>query len=91
MRFITGLLIGLGLGVATGLVLAPQSGETTRAQLTEQSIMLKDRALSDELRARAENVRARVTDAWGQGREVYQRTADELNNQYNRVRSGNLS
>ena len=55
MKFLWGLLAGFALGVAVGLLLAPQSGEATRAQLSEQGIMLRDRTgkLPDELRARA--------------------------------------
>ena len=39
MKFVFGLLVGFALGVAAGLILAPQSGEATRAQLNEQGIM----------------------------------------------------
>ncbi len=85
MKFTIGLLVGFGLGVAAGLLLAPQSGEDTRAQLTEQGIMLRDRGLgvSNDLRTRA-------NDALGQGREIYQRTKDELSNVYSRAKSGDL-
>src|SRR5712691_12168553 len=55
MKFFLGLLVGFGLGVVVGLVLAPQSGESIRAQLGEQGVMLRDRStgLGDQLRARA--------------------------------------
>ncbi len=85
MKFTIGLLIGFGLGVAAGLLLAPQSGEDTRAQLSEQGIMLRDRGLgvSNDLRARA-------NDAVAQGREIYQRTKEELGSMYSRAKSGEL-
>ena len=85
MKFTLGLLIGFGLGVAAGLLLAPQSGEDTRAQLSEQGIMLRDRSLgvSNDLRARA-------NDAVAQGREMYQRTKDELGSMYSRAKTGEL-
>ena len=85
MKFIFGLLIGFALGIAAGLVLAPQSGETTRAQLGEQGIMLRDRStgLTDEIRARA-------TDALSQGMEMYSRTKGELTDRYSKARSGEL-
>ena len=85
MKFILGLLIGFGLGVAAGLVLAPQSGETTRAQLGEQGIMLRDRStgLTGEIRTRA-------TDALSQGMEMYNRTKGELTDRYSKARSGEL-
>lgn len=85
MKFLTGLLVGFGLGVAVGLLLAPQSGEDTRAQIGEQGIMLRDRSsgLSNELRTRA-------TDALSQGREVYQRTKNELTDVYSRAKTGEM-
>lgn len=85
MKFVLGLLIGFGLGVAAGLVLAPQSGESMRAQLGEQGIMLRDRSagLSDEIRARA-------TDALSQGMEMYNRTKSELTDRYSKAKSGEL-
>jgi len=85
MKFLWGLLAGFALGVAVGLLLAPQSGEATRAQLSEQGIMLRDRTgkLPDELRARA-------TDAIGQGREMYSRTKDDLSERYSKAKSGDL-
>jgi gas vesicle protein len=83
MRFVFGLLVGFGLGVAVGLILAPQSGEVTRAQLGEQGVMLRDRTsgLSNEIRTRA-------TDALSQGREMYQRTKGELTETYTKSKSG---
>jgi gas vesicle protein len=85
MKFVFGLLVGFGLGIAAGLLLAPQSGEDTRSLLGEQSITLRDRTggLSQGLRARA-------TDALSQGRELYQRTRSELTDTYNKARSGEL-
>lgn len=85
MKFFIGLFVGLGLGVALGLILAPQSGETTRAQLGEQGIMLRDRStgLSNQIRARA-------TDALSQGREMYARTKSELTDTYTKAKSGQL-
>ncbi len=85
MKLAVGLLIGFGLGVAVGLLLAPQSGEATRSQLGEQGLMLRDRSfgMSDELRSRA-------NEALGQGREMYARTKDELTDRYSRAKSGEL-
>lgn len=85
MKFTIGLLIGFGLGVAAGLLLAPQSGEDTRAQLSEQGIMLRDRGMGV-----SSDLRARATDAVAQGREIYQRTKEELGSMYSRAKSGEL-
>ena len=83
MKFFVGLLIGLGLGVVVGLLIAPQSGEATRAKLNEQGIMLRSGTLSDEIRSRA-------NEALTQGRELYARTKDELTDRYSKARSGEL-
>jgi gas vesicle protein len=85
MKFVVGLLFGLGLGVAVGLLLAPQSGEVTRAQIGEQGIMLRDRStdVSHDLRVRA-------NDALSQGREIYERTKSDLGSAYSRAKSGDL-
>ena len=85
MKFLWGILAGFALGVAVGLLLAPQSGEATRAQLGEQGIMLRDRTgkLPDELRVRA-------NEAMEQGREIYSRTKDDLTERYSKAKSGDL-
>jgi len=83
MKFLVGLLVGFGLGVAVGLILAPQSGEATRAQLSEQGIMLRDRSAG-----LTEQIRSRATDALSQGREMYTRTKGDLTTSYTKARSG---
>ena len=81
MKFVLGLVFGFGLGVAAGLLLAPQSGEATRAQLNEQGIQLRSGAFNDDIRARAQ-------EALVQGRALYSRTKTELNDRYTRAKSG---
>ena len=85
MKFFWGLFIGFALGVAVGLLLAPQSGEATLAQLGEQGITLRNRSggLGEQLRTRA-------TEALAQGRELYNRTKDELTEQYSKAKAGQL-
>jgi gas vesicle protein len=82
-KFALGLLVGFGVGVAVGLILAPQSGDATRAQLSEQGITLRDRSagLTGQLRDRA-------TNAFSQGREMYARTKGELTETYNKAKAG---
>ena len=93
MKFLFGLLVGFALGVAAGLLMAPQTGEDIRAQLNEQGVMLRDRSanLTEQVRGRAagltDQVRNRATDALTQGRDLYQRTKNELADQYSKVRS----
>lgn len=96
MKFLWGLLVGLAVGIGVGLLLAPQSGEATRQQLTEQGVMLRDRSgnMTGDLMARAgslgEQIRTRATDALSQGRELYTRTKDDLTERYSQAKSGNL-
>jgi gas vesicle protein len=96
MKFLWGLLAGFGLGVAVGLLLAPQSGEATRAQLGEQGLMLRSRSgnLSEDLRTRAtelsQEMRVRANEALEQGREIYARTKDDLADRYSKAKSGDL-
>ncbi|HYU71200.1 MAG TPA: hypothetical protein VEL31_00850 [Ktedonobacteraceae bacterium] len=83
MKFIWGLLLGLGLGVVIGLLVAPQTGEDTLALLREQGVQLRSGSLNDQIRARA-------NDALTQGRELYSRTKDDLTERYTKAKSGNL-
>jgi gas vesicle protein len=96
MKFLLGLLAGFALGIGVGLLLAPQSGEATRAQLSEQSAMLRNRSgnLTDDLRSRAteisQEMRSRANEALAQGREMYARTKDDLADRYSKAKSGDL-
>ncbi len=83
MNFFAGLLVGLGLGVAAGLLFAPQSGEVTRAQLNERGIPITTGNFNEEFRTRAQ-------EALVQGRELYSRTKDDLSTRYTRVKDGQL-
>ncbi len=59
-EFFTGFLIGSAVGAALALLMAPQSGEETRAILRDRSVQLRDRGieLSEEARLRAEQLAA---------------------------------
>lgn len=58
LEFFAGFVIGGLVGAAVALILAPQSGEETRAQIREKGIELKGRAeeLAVEARQRAEEL-----------------------------------
>jgi len=60
LEFFAGFVIGGLVGAAVALILAPQSGEETRAQIREKGIELKDKAgeLAVETRQRAEDLSA---------------------------------
>lgn len=66
-------LLGMGLGVAVGILFAPQSGEETRR-------MLKDRADegADYVRRRASEFQESATDIYERGRQGLQRRKDTL-------------
>lgn len=57
-EFLAGLIIGGLIGAAVALLLAPQPGEETRAELREKGIELKERMidLSEEARRKAEEL-----------------------------------
>jgi len=59
-EFFAGLVIGALVGAGIALIMAPQSGEETRAQLRDASIEIKDRADTTiaEARAKAEAITA---------------------------------
>lgn len=82
MKFFFGLLLGFALGALAGLLLAPQSGEATLAQLSEQGVMLRNRSssLGDDLKTRA-------AEAMTAGRQIYDRTKDELTQRVNQTKS----
>lgn len=82
MKFFWGLLVGFALGIAAGLLLAPQPGEATLAQLNEQGITLRSRT-----EGLGEQLRTRANEAMAQGRDLYTRTKEELTEQYNKAKS----
>jgi gas vesicle protein len=58
--FLTGFIVGGLVGAAVALMLAPQSGEETRAQIRQRSIELRDQAggVAEDTRRRAEEAAA---------------------------------
>jgi gas vesicle protein len=66
-------LLGLGMGVAVGVLFAPKSGEETRE-------MLRGKANEgrDYLRRRTEEVRDSATEVINRGRDTLQQQRDNL-------------
>jgi gas vesicle protein len=83
MKFLMGLLIGLGLGVLVGLLIAPQSGEETRSRIGEQGVVVRTGKLFDQIRARAQ-------EGLVQGRDAYIHAKSEVGESYRRAKSGQL-
>ena len=71
--FLVGFVLGGLIGLVVGVMLAPQSGEETRAQLREKSIELKARA--EDL---TEEGRARLQEAIEEGKKAAAKRKDEL-------------
>src|SRR5262245_8571271 len=78
--FFAGLVIGGLVGAALALLLAPQSGEETRAQIRDKSLEYKDRAEEGliEARQRASDAsfraREQVSALQAKGVETYEKT-----------------
>lgn len=66
-------LLGLGLGVAAGILFAPKSGQETR-----QLIKSKANESGDYIRRQTENIRDSAGDLIERGRGVLNRQRDNL-------------
>ena len=84
--FFTGFFVGALVGGAAALLLAPQSGEETRAQIRDKGIELKEKAettygeviteiedSTTELRGRMEGLSAKMDELIAQGKQEIQR------------------
>jgi gas vesicle protein len=86
--FVAGFIVGGLVGFAAGLLMAPQAGEETQAQLREKGIELKSRAeeLAEEARKAAEELRekgpvtikGRIEGAIAEGKEAAAKRKEEL-------------
>jgi gas vesicle protein len=79
LAFIGGFVIGGLVGAAVALILAPQSGAETRAQIREKGIELKDRAedITEDTRRRVEEVSAETKKRTEDLRTSFQKALDE--------------
>jgi gas vesicle protein len=68
-EFFAGLIIGGLVGAAVALLMAPQSGEETRAQIRDTSLELRDRANEVIVEAR-EKAEAITADARRRAEEI---------------------
>ena len=77
-------LLGLGIGVAAGILWAPKAGEETRQLLADKAgegaDYLKSRAQegSEYVRNRADDLRQSASDLYEKGRTTVQRQKDTL-------------
>jgi gas vesicle protein len=78
-------LLGLGIGVAAGILWAPRAGEETRQLIAdkagESADYLKNRAQegSEYVRQRAEDIKQSAADLYDKGRSTVARQKDTLN------------
>jgi gas vesicle protein len=86
--FLTGLLMGGLAGAATMLLLAPQSGKKTRAQIQQKSIELRDQtteAVEDAVAQAGVKARQITADAHEQAEALQQRGQDMFDEQRKRL------
>jgi gas vesicle protein len=73
----SGLLIGIGLGVVVGILLAPKSGKDTRDQIVDtvkdglDGAMAKGQKLTGRVQQTLKDARERVRDAAEAGEKAY--------------------
>jgi len=78
-------LLGLGIGVAAGMLWAPRAGDETRQLLADKAgegaDYLKARAgeSSDFVRQRADDIKQSASDLYDKGRTTVSRQKDTLN------------
>jgi gas vesicle protein len=86
--FLAGLLAGGLAGAATMLLLAPQSGKKTRAQIQQKSIELRDQtteAVEDAVAQAGVKARQITADAHEQAEALQQRGQDMFDEQRKRL------
>ena len=89
--FVAGFLVGGLVGAATALLMAPQSGEETRAIIQEKSIELKDaastaaedaiaraEAAAAEARAYADDLKVKAEEALANIQQAQDQAVDEI-------------
>lgn len=83
-NFVAGLLLGGLAGAATMLLLAPQSGEETRAQIQQRSKELRDQTVDALAQARTKADELKLT-AQERAEQLKQQGKDVLVEQMDRV------
>jgi len=85
---LSGFLIGSAIGAATALLLAPRSGEETRAEIRDKAIELRDHA-TETVKDTVSQAKSKVDDVKGSVREkvegLKQRGKYTINRQLDRV------
>jgi gas vesicle protein len=90
MRFIIGLLLGLGIGLAAALLLAPEKGQRRREEepLSEKASGVAELGEDHDalvgLRRAMRGLQDQVQKAWEEAREAAQEAEQEMRARYQR-------
>jgi gas vesicle protein len=91
MRFIIGLLVGLGVGLAAALLLAPEKGQRRREgdPLSDEASGVQelgeDRDALAGLQRAMRGLQEQVQEAWQEARKAAQEAEREMRNRYERA------
>lgn len=77
LDFMVGFVVGGLVGAVVGMLLAPQSGEQTRAQIAERGIELRDE-LQEKVPVIVEEQKGRVQEAIERGKEAAAKKRQEI-------------
>ena len=78
MGFLTGLLLGVVVGISSALAVAPAKGEETRGRAREALSQAAKGGCPFSLRGIADCVRKQVEEAMGEARKVARETEEEF-------------
>lgn len=84
LDFLAGFVVGGAIGAIIGILMAPQSGEQTRAQIAERGIELRDELqkragkVQESVPSFVEEQRGRVHEAIEKGKEAAARKRQEI-------------
>jgi gas vesicle protein len=70
---VLGLIVGAAIGAGVAFILAPRSGQETRAVIREQGLILRDR-----VQETADSVRQKAADATGSAQAHAEQTRDAV-------------
>lgn len=78
---ISSFLVGLGLGLIVGVLIAPESGERTRKKLIKQAEKIKDDTF-DIISEKTEDTSKKISET---AKDVYKKTTDLYNSTIKKV------
>ena len=93
MRFILGLLIGLGIGLAGALLFAPSKGRlhqeapATGEGSEARRVFSENGDAAAGLRKAMQRLQKQVQEAWGEAREAAKEAEEEMRARYEKSRT----